>query len=160
MRQQLYKVEIIYKLGISLSDFFQNKKKENNYAIIFTLKFKKTTFMKIIIAIFLLFLLSACSKVDDETLRAAHKAYSKGAIIVDVRTAKEFKSKHIKGAINLPVQELHNTYVRLPKGKEIIVYCRSGNRSSTATKLLISEGFTVFDVATQSDWERDVSVKK
>lgn len=116
--------------------------------------------MKYIIVILLLILLTACSKVDDETLRAAHKAYDNGALIVDVRTPKEFKAKHIKGAINLPVQELHNTYVRLPKDKEIILYCRSGNRSSTAKKLLIREGFTVYDVATQGDWERDVALKK
>ncbi len=116
--------------------------------------------MKYILVTFLLILLTACSKVDDETLRAAHKAHSKGALIVDVRTQKEFKAKHIRGAINLPLQELHNTYVRLPKDKVIILYCRSGNRSSTAKKLLISEGFTVYDVATQGDWERDVSIKK
>jgi phage shock protein E len=116
--------------------------------------------MKRILVLLLIIALAACSKVDDETLRAAHKAYDNGAIIVDVRTPKEFKAKHIKGAINLPLQELHNTYVRLPKDKEIILYCRSGNRSSTAEKLLIREGFTVYDVATQGDWERDVSLKK
>ena len=113
--------------------------------------------MKITLTLLLLLILSACSKVDDETLLAAHLAHQKGAIIVDVRTPVEFKAKHIKGAINLPLQELHNTYVRLTKGKEIIVYCRSGNRSATASNLLRKEGYIVYDVATQGDWERDIS---
>ena len=113
----------------------------------------------IFVTIFILILLAGCSKVSDEVLRDAHKAANNGAIIVDVRTPAEYKSKHIKGAINLPIRELHNTYVRLPKDKEIIVYCRSGNRSATATKLLKQHGFAVYDVATQGDWERDVSLK-
>ena len=115
--------------------------------------------MKKTIFIFLLAVLVGCSKVSDETLRAAHKAVENGAIVVDVRTATEFKAKHIKGAINLPIQELHNSYVRLPKDKEIVVYCRSGNRSASATTLLLQHGYTVYDVATQGDWERDVSIK-
>lgn len=114
----------------------------------------------LILIVLSLLLITGCSKVDDETLRAAHKAVANGAIIVDVRTKKEFRAKHIKGSINLPIQELHNTYVRLPKGKEIVVYCRSGNRSSTAEKLLRQHGYKVYDVATQGDWERDVSIKK
>ena len=116
--------------------------------------------MKNILVILILITLVACSKVDDETLRAAHNAVDNGAIIVDVRTKKEFKAMHIKNSINLPLQELHNTYMSLPKGKEIVVYCRSGNRSATAAKLLKQHGYTVYDVATKGDWERDVSVKQ
>ena len=114
------------------------------------------TSMKNILMILIYFTLVACSKVDDEILRAAHNAVENGAVIVDVRTKKEFRAKHIKGAINLPIQELHNSYVRLSKNKEIVVYCRSGSRSSTATKLLRQHGFTVYDVATQGDWEREL----
>jgi len=116
--------------------------------------------MKKTIFICLLIVLVGCSKISDETLRAAHQAVDNGAIIVDVRTPKEFKAKHIKNAINHPLQELHNSQVRLPKDKEIVVYCRSGNRSATAAKMLRQHGFTVYDVATQGDWERDVSIKQ
>ena len=87
---------------------------------------------------------------------AAHKAHENGAIILDVRTPQEYKTKHIKGAINYPVQELHNLYVRLPKDKAVIVYCRAGNRSAHAAKFLKQQGFTVYDVATQADWEREI----
>lgn len=116
--------------------------------------------MKKYILIGLLLLLVGCSKVSDETLRAAHKAVENGAIIVDVRTPKEYKTKHITNAVNHPLRELHNSLVRLPRDKEIVVYCRSGNRSATAADLLRKHGFTVYDVATQADWERDVSLKQ
>jgi len=114
----------------------------------------------ILIIFLLLTFIAGCSKVSDETLRAAHKAVENGAIILDVRTTKEYKKKHINKAINIPLQELHNMYVSLAKDKEIVVYCRSGSRSSTATKLLRKKGYTVYDVATQADWERDVSLKQ
>lgn len=106
----------------------------------------------------LILLLVGCSRVDDEVLKAAHVAFKNGAIIIDVRTPAEFKAKHIKGAHNLPLQQLNRSYVNLPKNKEIIVYCRSGNRSATATRFLKQLGYKVFDVATQNEWERGFSL--
>ena len=44
-----------------------------------------------------------------------------GATIVDVRTPEEFKRGHIKGAVNIPLQNLHNQFNRLNKEKTIIV---------------------------------------
>lgn len=114
--------------------------------------------MKQLFFILLFFLLVGCSRVDDEVLKAAHIAVENGAIILDVRTSAEFKTKHINGALNLPLQRLNKSYVNLPKNKEIIVYCRSGNRSATATKFLRQLGYKVFDVATQNDWERGFSL--
>jgi len=45
-------------------------------------------------------LFSACSKVSDEDLKKAREAVANGALIVDVRTPKEFSEKHIIGAVN------------------------------------------------------------
>jgi len=105
-------------------------------------------------------LFSACSKVSDEELAKAHKAVANGAIIVDVRTPQEFKVKHVKGAINLPVEEIMKGHLRkLPKNKEIVVYCRTGSRSSASAKILKEKGWNVYDVATQSDWEREIKEK-
>ena len=105
-------------------------------------------------------LFSACSKVSDEELAKAHKAVANGAIIVDVRTPQEFKVKHVKGAINLPVEEIMKGPLRkLPKNKEIVVYCRTGSRSSASAKILKEKGWNVYDVATQSDWEREIKEK-
>jgi len=111
----------------------------------------------IFIVLLSLGLFSGCSKVSDEELAKAHKAVENGAIIVDVRTPGEFNAKHIKGAINLPVQEImKGNLQKLPKDKEIVVYCRTGSRSSASAKVLREKGWSVYDVATQSEWERKI----
>ena len=64
-----------------------------------------------------------------------------GAWLVDVRTPGEFASGHPKGARNVPLQDLPARAKELPKDREIIVYCRSGARSASATSILRSKGF-------------------
>ncbi len=70
-------------------------------------------------------------------------AVSKEAFVVDVRTPNEYRDWHYPGAVNIPLQELETRLDEFgDRGREIIVYCRSGNRSATAKKRLISLGFT------------------
>jgi phage shock protein E len=64
-----------------------------------------------------------------------------GAVIVDVRTQDEYKSGHIKGAINIPLGNLENNLSKLKKDKCIITCCASGMRSASAKRLLESNGF-------------------
>lgn len=113
----------------------------------------------ILFVVITIILFIGCSHVSDEELRAAHIAYKKGAIIVDVRTKEEFEKKHIKNAINIPVQMIDKLYYTLPKNREIIVYCRSGSRSSKAASYLKKQGRIVYDVATQKDWERKIPLQ-
>lgn len=114
--------------------------------------------MKKLIIIFLLIisLFSGCSSVSDEDILKAREAVKNGALIVDVRTPEEFKVKHIVGAINLPIEEIMKNNINLKKDKEIVVYCRTGSRSRVSAKVLREQGWSVYDVATQSDWERDI----
>jgi len=65
-----------------------------------------------------------------------------GAVIVDVRTDGEYKSGHIKGSVNIPLQVLGNHIARLKKHKAIITCCASGMRSASARNILLSNGFT------------------
>ena len=116
-------------------------------------------FLLLLTLLFTLNFFTGCSKVDDETLRAAHVAVSTGAVIVDVRTPKEFAEKHVSGALNIPIEEMAKTLSRVPRNEVLVVYCASGNRSSHATKLLRQNGWTVFDVATQGDFERKLPPK-
>ena len=71
-------------------------------------------------------------------------------LLLDVRTATEFDGLlgHIAGAVLLPVQELEQRIYELNehKEKEIIVICRSGNRSQTGTRILISHGFNAVNM--------------
>jgi rhodanese-related sulfurtransferase len=63
-------------------------------------------------------------------------------VILDVRTDAEFRDGHIEGAINIPVGELEGRLGELDRDDEMLVYCRTGNRSSTAVGILEGNDFT------------------
>lgn len=60
-------------------------------------------------------------------------------LIVDVRTREEFVKEHIKGAINLPLHDLH-FYIDFLKNKEIKFYCDTGRRAKMAQKFMADKG--------------------
>jgi len=66
---------------------------------------------------------------------------NKDYFILDVRSKEEFDSGHIEGAYLVPVSELENRLAELPQDKPIIVYCRSGSRSTSAANILLEKGF-------------------
>ncbi len=66
---------------------------------------------------------------------------NEGALIIDVRTPGEFKSGHIKGAVNIPLNQLQSKIPELKKkNKKLITCCRSGSRSGMAKGILRSAG--------------------
>ena len=72
-----------------------------------------------------------------------YELVSNGAIVVDVRTAAEYKAGHIEGSINIPVEGLRKNEGKL-KGKQetpIITCCASGMRSASAKGILKAKGF-------------------
>lgn len=76
-------------------------------------------------------------------LQARLKAGEK-FVIVDVRTPEEFAAGHIDGAKLAPLQtvEVDVAKLGLAKDKEIILVCRSGNRSAQAYQILSEQGYT------------------
>jgi len=65
------------------------------------------------------------------------------AIILDVRSKGEYAGGHIKGSINIAVEQLSSNLHKLKsKSKPIIAYCESGMRSAAAKNILKSNGFT------------------
>ena len=68
----------------------------------------------------------------------------KGIILLDVRTKEEYIEKHLPKSILIPLNTLASEASRkLPqKNAEIFVYCRSGNRSKTAVRILLKQGYT------------------
>ena len=60
--------------------------------------------------------------------------------LLDVRTPGEFAQGHIKGAINIPYDQLDQQLARFDKDTEIVVYCRSGRRAAIAEDVLINNG--------------------
>jgi len=68
-------------------------------------------------------------------------------ILLDVRTPEEQKTDgKIPGAVLIPLDELPNQIDRLDKNKKILVYCRTGMRSASASRLLSSLGFKVYNI--------------
>ncbi len=66
-----------------------------------------------------------------------------GAIILDVRSKGEYAGGHIKGSMNIPVDQLSQNLSKLKdKNKTIITCCASGMRSSSARGILRSNGYT------------------
>ena len=72
--------------------------------------------------------------------------FGKHPILLDVRQPEEFRQGHIAGAKLIPLGDLRQRMKELPQGREIICVCASGNRSSSAAKMLQKEGYTVFDL--------------
>jgi rhodanese-related sulfurtransferase len=74
---------------------------------------------------------------------------STDAVVVDVRTPEEFAAGHIDGAINIDISDptFGQQIEALPTDATYVVYCRSGNRSAQAAKVMAEAGLTdVYDV--------------
>ena len=79
-------------------------------------------------------------------------------VILDVRTEEEYKEGHVPGALVIPNETICSEPLEeLPDpDQEILVYCRSGNRSAQAAKKLIEAGYTqVYDFGGIMDWPYD-----
>ena len=61
---------------------------------------------------------------------------------LDVREPSEWEEAHIPYATLIPLGELNSRLSEIPKDKNIVVVCRSGNRSAVGRDLLINSGFT------------------
>ena len=61
--------------------------------------------------------------------------------VIDVRTEAEWNTGHLEGALHIEWQDILKVSSDLQKDEEIFLYCRSGNRSGKATKILIQAGY-------------------
>ncbi len=111
--------------------------------------------MRAPIALILTILLSlpalalAADCVTDISADEAYELMEDGAhhpLVLDVRTPGEFRGRggHLPGAILVPLGELEQHLAELGKvrDREVIVVCRSGNRSAIASRILCDAGFT------------------
>jgi phage shock protein E len=84
----------------------------------------------------------------------ARKLVGAGARLLDVRSPAEYAGGHLPGAVNIPVQELDRRLAEVgPRDRELIVYCRSGHRSTRAAEILRQHGFTkVHNLGPMTAW--------
>ena len=79
-------------------------------------------------------------KISAETLQASIDG-KEDFILVDVRKKGEFRSGHVKGALNLPLSNMEKGYNQLPQDKRVVLYCSSANRSNRAAWILLQHGY-------------------
>ena len=113
---------------------------------------KKVTLFFLVIGL-LFFSLRAAGNIPPAD---AVRLVKEGAKLVDVRTPAEYAAGHIEGAINLPLSTIESRAGELgDQSKPIILYCRSGNRSGRAAKLLQRLGFSaVHNLGGMSSWPK------
>ena len=75
------------------------------------------------------------------SVEEAYLKYQAGVFMLDVRTPGEWEQGHIPGATLIPLDQLASRADELPTDEEIVIYCRSGNRSAQALSLLTGAGF-------------------
>lgn len=75
----------------------------------------------------------------DEALQSVLK---EGAFLVDVRTPMEFAEGSVKGAVNIPLDQIQAQLAKFKNKKHIVVFCRSGARSGQAKSFLEQSGFS------------------
>lgn len=77
----------------------------------------------------------------------AKERLEKGDFLLDVREQHEFDDVHISGSTLIPLSEFEERYDELPRGKNIVVQCRSGARSAKATDVLLEKGYKAVNMA-------------
>lgn len=79
---------------------------------------------------------------DEISVDQAYKLYEQGTFLLDVRTPEEWEDYHIEGATLIPLDELEIRVEEVPQDEEIVVVCRSGNRSQVGRDILRQAGIS------------------
>ena len=123
---------------------------------------------KFLYATLLILLVALCTGCANEEVTLKHISQNEAkeiiaknpnAVIVDVRTAQEYESRHIAKAVLLPLSELRKkNFDPLPFDKDvpILIYCWTGVRTGTAADIIIQAGYrNVYDFGGIVDWTGD-----
>jgi len=87
-------------------------------------------------------------------LSALLAAPGSNALLLDVRTKEEYDSGHIAGSVLMPFDAIKVSFVEADRNRPIVVYCRSGRRSSIAAETLAEMGYTdVSDFGGIDNWK-------
>ena len=84
---------------------------------------------------------SVPSITPDEVRSLIDSTPTEAYTLLDVRQPLEYQQSRLPGSILIPLGELHSRAGELDPGRTVVVYCRSGNRSASATSMLMSLGF-------------------
>ena len=71
----------------------------------------------------------------------AHELFQEGVFFLDVRTQEEWDDFHAPNTTLIPLDQLESRLGELPEDEQIVVVCRSGNRSQAGRDILLTNGF-------------------
>lgn len=71
----------------------------------------------------------------------------KDMVVVDLRNRSSYQMSHIRGAVNIPFNEIDNNLADLPRDKMLVLYCSRGGQSLRASCYLSQMGCQVVNVA-------------
>ena len=74
---------------------------------------------------------------------AIAKAVAENALIIDIRSQREFMEGHIPMSIHVPQEQILSGHFNLPKSKMLIVYCATGSHSMVVSRYLDRRGYRV-----------------
>ena len=120
-----------------------------------------STYILVIVLVLGFFAYNILSNVPSISSKESMELLSdKNYQFLDVRTGSEYASGHIPNSLHIPLQEIQGRISELEdiKDKNIIVYCRSGARSSMASKSLLKNGYNVRNLSGGIlGWEGEIS---
>ena len=120
-----------------------------------------STYILVIVLVLGFFAYNIFSNVPSISSKESMELLSdKNYEFLDVRTDSEYASGHIPNSLHIPLQEIQGRISELEniKDKNIIVYCRSGARSSMASKSLLKNGYNVLNLTGGIlGWEGEIS---
>ena len=87
------------------------------------------------------------AKVPSVDAESARGLVREGAVLLDVRETNEWNAGHAPQAAHLPLGRIDEVARKVKPGRQVVVVCRSGNRSRSATKALISRGFDAVNLS-------------
>lgn len=127
---------------------------------------KKVVFSGILILIILFFSFqfmqnNSISNITTSELSEKMKTADNNVVFIDVREPDEYAAGHIDGMNNLPLSILSDENADFPKDAEVVIICRSGNRSMQAAEKLQSYGYkNLINVqGGMNDWHGEVIIK-
>jgi rhodanese-related sulfurtransferase len=77
----------------------------------------------------------------------AYEMYQNGVFVLDVRTQEEWDEYHAPDTTLIPLDQLQARINEVPRNREILVVCRSGNRSQEARDILLAAGYNATSMA-------------
>jgi rhodanese-related sulfurtransferase len=77
----------------------------------------------------------------DVSVGDAYNLYQNGAFVLDVRTQEEWNEFHAPNTTLIPLDQLSARLNEVPRDRQVVVVCRSGNRSQEGRDILLNAGF-------------------